>query len=994
MVNDTDPFRSLCIGTRLRLLASLAVLVAILPRPALGAEASSNGGRTTTLAISGDGRFFTINGTPTFLNGLSYYGAQSITTPSHRTADLDDMAADGFNWIRVWVYWKYPKDGEDFSVMTRDGVVRPVYMKRLKTLIAECDERGIIVDCSLNRDAKGGWVGARNQAEHLTAVRVLAAELRPYRNVYIDVSNERDVRDGRFVSLSDCGQLIDAVKSVDPDRLCTASGVPHSQNELSDYKTLAHMDFITPHLCRNAECPAKTVGTVKRFVQWMDELGWRVPIHLQEPFRRGYGRYAATVEDFYRDCSGAKVAEAAGWCLHNGGNARKRPHRCFNMGDREGRLYAQWDRVEQTVVANLDDQTGGVSMGVRRYQAEYDEQLTHKTGRRNGLTWSANVATHEPGYLSDGPGIDAVPPGRHTVAWRMKIDNNAANSDTVVTIDVVRDGGTAGPAKLDIKRTDFRAPDKWQVFTLAFDSKSGDRLSFRTYWRDRAKIDLDWITLSIGSGQSAARRTGALVRNGWLVHGDRMIWGWVQHNGWWRPGQRPNLTRRSLGDPLGDVRPNRTEDLDKLTDHMLRYGYPGFEHNYGLWYDRRRDAHDTAPRNDANVQPPFLEQPWARGDTGTAADGLPKYDLTRFNPWYFERLKAFADLCDRKGTVLFHKYYMQHALLETQAHYVDFPWRPANCIQNTGMPVTTPAADAFYDVSHPARRALHRLYIRKCLDTLGDNTNVVHLTGQEYTGPRPFVEFWMDTILEWQDETGKRVTIGLGAPKDVQDAVLADAVRGAAVDVLDMRYWWFRADGSLHAPRGGRQMPGRGYERGSKQAKETNARQIYRKVRAYRNRYPAKAIIDAIEVDRREHWAFFMAGGSMLVRGGIAYPDFGDPTEYVKPINVDIVLPSYRLVREHMATRLPKMRPADIVTGNPENTWCLAEPNRTYLAYSLEGGTIRLNLTGANGTFDANWFDPRTGERTAAGTVAASPTVALETPDRKDWALWLERKTP
>ena len=55
-------------------------------------------------------------------------------------------------------------------------------------------------------------------------------------------------------------------------------------------------------------------------------------------------------------------------------------------------------------------------------------------------------------------------------------------------------------------------------------------------------------------------------------------------------------------------------------------------------------------------------------------------------------------------------------------------------------------ADAFYDVTHPVRRRLHRLYIRKCLDTLGDHPNVIFLTGEEYTGPLEFVRFWLDTV--------------------------------------------------------------------------------------------------------------------------------------------------------------------------------------------------------------------------------------------------------
>ena len=39
-------------------------------------------------------------------------------------------------------------------------------------------------------------------------------------------------------------------------------------------------------------------------------------------------------------------------------------------------------------------------------------------------------------------------------------------------------------------------------------------------------------------------------------------------------------------------------------------------------------------------------------------------------------------------------------------------------------------------------------------------------------------QFWLDTIAEWQKETGKKVLVGLSCTKDVQDAILADPTAG------------------------------------------------------------------------------------------------------------------------------------------------------------------------------------------------------------------------
>ena len=63
-------------------------------------------------------------------------------------------------------------------------------------------------------------------------------------------------------------------------------------------------------------------------------------------------------------------------------------------------------------------------------------------------------------------------------------------------------------------------------------------------------------------------------------------------------------------------------------------------------------------------------------------------------------------------------------------------------------------------MSHPTRRALHRAYIRKCLDNFAAKpaeSNVIHLTSAEFTGPLHFVQFWLDTVAEWAEPNRKGV---------------------------------------------------------------------------------------------------------------------------------------------------------------------------------------------------------------------------------------------
>jgi hypothetical protein len=298
------------------------------------------------------------------------------------------------------------------------------------------------------------------------------------------------------------------------------------------------------------------------------------------------------------------------------------------------------------------------------------------------------------------------------------------------------------------------------------------------------------------------------VERGRFFIGDLAAWTHRTNYAWFQAQMAPALAP-SFGPAITRFAPGRigqglTDDLEQVVQSMPPGGV--FYQHYGLWYDRRRVNHNydgSAERADGNVWAPFMELPWARSGQGKAWDGLSRYDLTRFNPWYFARLKEFADLCDREGRVLYYNFYFQHWLLESRSHYVDFPWRPVNAIQDTGMPDEVPAANAFWDLSHPLRRDLHRRYIRHVLDTLGHHTNVVFGIDREYTGSLGFLRFWLDEIGAWQKASGRRLLVALEVPKDQMDSILADPVRARLVAAVDFHGWVYRPDGKLFAIRGG-----------------------------------------------------------------------------------------------------------------------------------------------------------------------------------------------
>ncbi len=68
-----------------------------------------------------------------------------------------------------------------------------------------------------------------------------------------------------------------------------------------------------------------------------------------------------------------------------------------------------------------------------------------------------------------------------------------------------------------------------------------------------------------------------------------------------------------------------------------------------------------------------------------------------------------------------------------------------------------------------------------------------------------------------------------------------------------------------------------------------------------------------------------------------------------------------------------EMTNADALVGNPEFTndrYALAKAGELYVVYLPTGGTADLDLTGATGDFSVSWFNPRSGGKPAAGSVA------------------------
>ncbi len=272
------------------------------------------------------------------------------------------MQQSGFNWLRVWATWN--AFGSDVSAVDGEGRPREPYLGKLKALLAECDRRDLVVDVTLSRgESATGTPVLQTLAAHRRAVETILTALKPWRNWYLDLANERNITDKRHTPVADLAQLRNVVKRLDPGRLVTAShGGDLGREDVRAYLLEARLDFLCPHRPRDPQSPGQTEARTKEVQGWIRALGREVPIHYQEPFRRGYSAWQMRAGDFAADLQGARAGGAAGWCFHNGATRSApdgRPRRCFDL--REGPLFAQLDAEERAFVQEAAKRKGAGS---------------------------------------------------------------------------------------------------------------------------------------------------------------------------------------------------------------------------------------------------------------------------------------------------------------------------------------------------------------------------------------------------------------------------------------------------------------------------------------------------------------------------------------------------------------------------------------------------------------------------------------------------------
>lgn len=129
-----------------------------------------------------------------------------------------------------------------------------------------------------------------------------------------------------------------------------------------------------------------------------------------------------------------------------------------------------------------------------RWEAE-GASISHKTGRLETDGWLCQTGIDAANdHMVYGPYDTSLTAGSYIAEFRMKIDNNTANNDSVLDIDV-RDAATGATlAYQAVTRQQFPIASNYTSFNLPFTMPvSHHPIEFRVYWRGRAYTKVDFV---------------------------------------------------------------------------------------------------------------------------------------------------------------------------------------------------------------------------------------------------------------------------------------------------------------------------------------------------------------------------------------------------------------------------------------------------------------------------------------------------------------------
>lgn len=392
-------------------------------------------------------------------------------------------------------------------------------------------------------------------------------------------------------------------------------------------------------------------------------------------------------------------------------------------------------------------------------------------------------------------------------------------------------------------------------------------------------------------------------------------------------------------------------------DSVTAFDYPEYirflkkyHHNFfrlWAWELLDWDTHGNRDRNAKiyKVSP----HPWKRTGPGIAEDGQPKFDLTRFNPEYFTRLRNRVEMAGKAGIYVSVMLFEGWGIQFSPGAYGNHPFYPENNINELGLDTAGTSGLEIYELVNRQVLAIQENYVRRVIETVNDLDNVLYEISNENHPPSTEWQYHMIRLIkDYEKALGNQHPVGMTFQyKGGSNRTLFESPAG-----------WISPNNE-----GG-----------------------------YRND-PPPADGSKVIINDTDHlwglggnpawiWKSFLRGMNTL---------FMDPYNskvLTSPADEDWL----DAMRRNLGYTLDYAQKMDLSHMTPagelsSSGYCLANKGSEYLVYNPSDSLIRVDLTGYANDFRVEWLDPETGDISENDPVKGGSGVSFTPPFHSDFSI-------
>lgn len=361
--------------------------------------------------------------------------------------------------------------------------------------------------------------------------------------------------------------------------------------------------------------------------------------------------------------------------------------------------------------------------------------------------------------------------------------------------------------------------------------------------------------------------------------------------------------------------------------------------------------------------------PYARTGPGLALDGKPKYDLSKLNQAYFDRLRERVIQAGDRGIyvsiMLFNGWSIEDKDLGQGNPWPGHPFHADNNINGIdGDSNNDGEGHEIHTLANPAIVALQEQYLRKLLDTVNDLDNVLfEISNESHGESQAWQAHMIDYIKSYEATLPQQHPVGM----------TVEYPGGSNAELFASAADWISPNAAIAG-----ELP------------VADGRKVI--------------LIDTDHLcgicgEYADVWKYFTRGFNFLfmdpydeagVARGIGPGSGRQPDDPVwVAIRRNMGYARSYASRMNLAAMTPR---GDLASSG----YCLANPNQSgaeYLVY-LPSGSVSVDISGAAGELAVEWLNPATGEQIIGATTIGGDSRTFIAPFNGDAVLYIHQEAP